>query len=109
MRLIHVFYDNVFGIPMECGIRIEELTNTLDIILLVKTWEHDAQRVEGLGNYSVHSLIWVKKVKTMKKGAMSYLIKREIEKYELIIKDDEHKFNWLKVETPKDLPTFVVR
>ena len=36
------------------------------------------------------------------------MIKKEIEKYVSIIKNDEHKcYIWLKIETPKDLPTFV--
>ena len=40
---------------------------------------------------------------------MACSIKKEIEKYVSIIKNDEHKcYIWLKIETPKDLPTFVV-
>ena len=37
------------------------------------------------------------------------MIKKEIEKYVPIIKFDEHNcYIWLKIETPIDLPTFVV-
>ena len=38
------------------------------------------------------------------------MIKKEIEKYVPIIKNDERKcYIWLKIETLKDLPTFVVK
>ena len=38
------------------------------------------------------------------------MIKKEIEKYVSIIKNDEHKcYICLKIETPNDLPTFIVR
>ena len=40
---------------------------------------------------------------------MACFIKKEIAKYVSIIKNDEHKcYIWLKIETPNDLPTFVV-
>ena len=37
------------------------------------------------------------------------MIKRELDKYVLIIKNYEHKYYiWIKIETPNDMPTFVV-
>ena len=42
-------------------------------------------------------------------GGVACLIKKEIEKYVSIIKNDEHKcYIWLEIETPNDLLTFVV-
>ena len=51
--LILIFYDYTFGITR---FGIEELTNDLDIVLLVETCKHDTQRVQGLRNYNIHSM-----------------------------------------------------
>ena len=41
---------------------------------------------------------------------MAFFIKKAIEKYVSIIKNDEHKlYIWLKIETPNYLPTLIVR
>ena len=92
------------------GLGIEEFTDDSDITFLVETWEHDTQRIQGLRNYNVHSLIWEKNPRQRRgQGGVACLIKKEIEKYVSIIKNDEHKcYMWLKIETPNDLPTFVV-
>ena len=64
MRLTHVVYDyaiwNCNGYPWNVGFGIEEFTDDSDITLLIETWEHDTRRIQGLGNYNVHSLIWEK-------------------------------------------------
>ena len=73
------------------GFGIEDFTDDSDITLLVETWEHDTQRIQGLRNYKVHCLIWVKNPRQRRgQGGVVCLIKKEIEKYLLIIKNDEH-------------------
>ena len=42
---------------------MEDLTNDADIILLAKTWEHEAQQINGIGKYNVFSLMWPHNVK----------------------------------------------
>ena len=76
---------------MDVGFAIE-FTHDSDITLLVETWEHDTQRIQGLGNYNVHSLIWAKNPREQRgQGEMAFFIKKEIEKYVSIIKNDKHK------------------
>ena len=38
-------------ISMNVGFGIEGFTDESDIILLAETWEHDTQKIQGLGNY----------------------------------------------------------
>ena len=81
----------------------------MDIILLVQTWEHDTRMVQGLGNYNVHSFIWVDKSKATKRRRGGMFDKGGFEKYGLIIKNYEHKcYIWLKIEISNGMPTFVV-
>ena len=64
------------------GFGIEEFINDSDITLLVETWEHDTQRIQGLGNYNAHSLIWEKNPRQRRgQEGVTCLIKKEIEKY----------------------------
>ena len=50
---------NCNGYPWNAGFDIE-FADDSDITLLVETGEHDIQRIQGLGNDNVHSLIWEK-------------------------------------------------
>ena len=66
------------------------------------------KKIQGLGNYNLDSLIWVKNPRQRRvQGGVACLIKRELEKYMSIIKNDEHKcYIWLKIETPNGVPTW---
>ena len=44
---LKVCFWNCNGYPWNTGIGIDELTNHADIVLLVETWELDAQRIDG--------------------------------------------------------------
>ena len=95
-RLLRLCFWICNGYPWNAGFGIEEFTDDSDITLLVETWEHDTQRIQGLRQ-------------RRGQGGVTCLIKKEIEKYVSIIKNDEHKcYIWLKIETHNDLPTFVV-
>ena len=74
------------------GISIEELSNDLDVILLLESWEHDTERIQCLENYNVHCLMWVKNVRQQKgQGGVACLIESESVKYVSIEKIDQHK------------------
>jgi len=91
------------------GIAIDELTDEADVMLLVETWEHDTQRINGLGKYNVHSLMWTQNAKQRRgQGGVACLIKKGLEDYVSIVKDDKHKkYTWLKISTPNCMSTFV--
>ena len=58
-RLRRLCFWNCNGYLWNAWFGIEEFTNDLDITL-VETWEHDTQRIQGLDNHDVHSLVWTK-------------------------------------------------
>ena len=58
--LLRLCFWNGHGYPWNAGLGIEEFINDSDITLLAETWELDTQRIQGLRNYNVHSLIWDK-------------------------------------------------
>ena len=105
--LLRVCFWNCNGYPWNKGIKIDELTNEADIILLVETWEHDAQRILGLDKYNVHSLMWPKNPR-QRRGQGGVACMKGLEEYVSIIKEDKHKcYLWLKIITPNGIPTFI--
>ena len=52
---------------MYMDIGIDKLVNDVNIIL-IETWEQDAEGIECLGKYYVHSLIWDKFFKSTKRA-----------------------------------------
>ena len=69
-------------ILQNAGFGIEEFVDNSDITLLVESLEHDTQRIQGLRNYNVHSLIWEKNPRQRREqGGVTFFIKKEIEKY----------------------------
>ena len=88
---LKLFFWNCNGYPWNAGIDIDELTNKADVVLLVKTWEHDAQRINGLEKYNVHSLMWSKSLKQRRgQGGVACMIKKGLEDFVSIVKDDKH-------------------
>ena len=77
MGPIHVFHIYAFGIAMDTP-RMSLLAQKI----LLETWEHDTQRVQGLGNYNIHSLIWLKVPRQRTgQGGVASLTKMELDKY----------------------------
>ena len=54
---LQLCFWNCNGYPWNVGFGIEEFTDDSDITLLIEIWEHDTQRIQGLKNYNVYSLI----------------------------------------------------
>ena len=54
--LLQLCFWNCNGYPWNVGFGLEEFTTDLDITLLFETWEHDTQRIQGLGNYTQRPL-----------------------------------------------------
>ena len=113
MGLICVFYNYAFGIAMDthgmCDLAQSSSPMTWISYFLLRHGSMILKRIQGLNNYNVHSLMQEKIPRQLRgQGGMAYLIKREIEKYVLTVKQEHECYKWLKIETPNDIPTFVV-
>ena len=80
MGEIHVFYACAFGIVMDTysmwDYAYKWVYQWMDIMHLAETLEHDI-RIQGLGNYNVHSLIWLNNPRQLRGRDMRYLMKRK--------------------------------
>ncbi|RYA45856.1 endonuclease/exonuclease/phosphatase family protein [Enterobacter cloacae complex sp. GF14B] len=103
---LKICFWNCNGYPWNAGVGIDELTSKADVVLLVETWEHDTQRINGLEDYNVHSLMWSKNLKQRRgQGGVACMVKKGLEDFVSIVKDDKYKrYVWLKIMTPKRTP-----
>ena len=71
--------------------------------------EHETQKINGLGIYNVHSLMWERNAKQQRgQGGVACLIRKGCEAFISTVKNDKHKrYIWLKIMTCSDVPTFV--
>ena len=90
---LRLYFWNCNGFPWNAGIGIDEITkNDADIVLLAETWEHETQRINGLGIYNVHSLMWERNAKQQRgQGGVACLIRKGCEAFISIVKNDKHK------------------
>ena len=74
--LLHLSFWNSKWYPWNGEFDSEEFTSESINTLLVETWEHDTQMIKYLGNYKVHSLIWLKNTNNKEdKEAQQFLLK----------------------------------
>ena len=105
-----ICFWNCNGYPWDADIELEAPTNDVDIVLLAETWEHETQRISGMGKYNVHSLMWPQNAKQQRgNGGVACMIKQKWEAHVSIVKEDMYKrYLWLEITTSRSTSIFVV-
>ena len=101
-NMLWILSCNYRGFPWNKVPKLSWISNEVDIILLVETWEHEESKVPNIDGL-VLGLIWSKRSYYREFGCITCYIKKNIVPHiKLHKKDPLHRYMWMYISNIKD-------
>ena len=105
--MLRILSWNCRGFPWNKGPKLSWISNEVDIIFLVETWEHAESRVPNIDGFVLWS-IWNKRSSRRGIGGIACYIKKNISPHARLYKKDPHnQYMWIEITDINNRKTYI--
>jgi len=96
--MLHILSWNCRGFPWNKGPKLSWISNDVDIIFLVETWEHEESKVPNIDGFMLWSISNKRSSRRGIRGIACY-INKNISPHVRIYKNDPHnQYCWMEIK-----------
>ena len=105
--MLQILSWNYQGFPWNKGPKLSWISNEVDVILLVETWEHEESKVPNIDGFVLWS-IWNKRSYRRGTGGIACYIRKNIAPHARIYqKDPYNQYIWIDITKINDKKTYI--
>ena len=105
--MLQIFSWNCRGFPWNKGPKLSWISNDVDIILLVETWEHEESKVPNIDGFTLWSTS-NKQSSHRGIGGIACYIKKNISPYVRLYKSDPYnQFSWIEIRDINNKKSYI--
>jgi exonuclease III len=105
--MLRILSWNCRGFPWNKGPKLSWISNDVDIILLVETWEHEESKVPNIDGFTLWST-WNKRSSRRGIGGIACYIKKNISPHARIYKNDPYnQYSWIEITDINNKKTYI--
>ena len=105
--MLRILSWNCRGFPWNKGPKLSWISNDVDIILLVETWEHEESKVPNIDGFTLWST-WNKRSSRRGIGGIACYINKNISPHVRIYKNDPHnQYSWIEIKDINNKKSYI--